>query len=722
MEEADGVIVRREGVDEAGAGGFGGGEVARLRTAQDDVGGAHDIFEAGGAGGLSSREGGGEFRNGDAVAQGLLDVAGVGVVVGGDGDLGLLEEGDEGAAIGFGVLELLFGFGADEFGEPVVLDGAHALEATAEAGKVGDLALAGGVVHEGGEAEAGVVEDGFEESGGVGVREFAADVQVVVRAKVLGLIEGADGVGEEGAGEAVDVAIDANADGVEDGGDAECGDLGVMREEGGKAGPAGAAGLEVFFEIVGVDFDQAGEQEVAIKIEGGGGGARRIGNFGDAAGGDFEGAEKGGRGADQAAVGKNHGEGTLDDSQAVLRQHEIHGFETRSTQFRAKLGFVLFASERVLWPDGELRPGTIEIAEGKIARVSEEAAGAWDLGSRLVLPGLIDLHGDAFERQWMPRSGVFFPLDIALVDSDRQLLANGITTAFHGLTVSWEPGLRGIEHGRLMVEALEGMRGKLLCDTRLHLRYETYALGETEELLEWMRAGRVDLLGFNDHMEMIAKKLEQPGKGEQYAERSGLSHKAFAELLERTREREAAVWPAVEEMAATAREKGIPMASHDDETPEMRARYHALGVGICEFPLDMVTAQSAVAAGQTVLLGGPNVVRGRSHTRRLSARAAMEAGLGGALVSDYYYPALVQGLFRLVRDRVLGMGDAWALGAAKAAKAAGLLDRGEIREGMRADLAVVDDSEAGLPRVAATIVEGRVAYMADPELWAGVRA
>ena len=34
----------------------------------------------------------------------------------------------------------------------------------------------------------------------------------------------------------------------------------------------------------------------------------------------------------------------------------------------------------------------------------------------------------------------------ALAAVDRQLVANGITTAFHGLTVSWEPGLRCLEH------------------------------------------------------------------------------------------------------------------------------------------------------------------------------------------------------------------------------------------------------------------------------------
>ncbi len=68
----------------------------------------------------------------------------------------------------------------------------------------------------------------------------------------------------------------------------------------------------------------------------------------------------------------------------------------------------------------------------------------FDATGLLVLPGIVDIHGDAFERQLQPRPGVDFPADIALADTESQLLANGITTAFHGVTLSWEPGLRSL--------------------------------------------------------------------------------------------------------------------------------------------------------------------------------------------------------------------------------------------------------------------------------------
>jgi alpha-D-ribose 1-methylphosphonate 5-triphosphate diphosphatase PhnM len=49
-----------------------------------------------------------------------------------------------------------------------------------------------------------------------------------------------------------------------------------------------------------------------------------------------------------------------------------------------------------------------------------------DAGGLLVLPGIVDLHGDAFERQMMPRPGVEFPIDVALIDTDRQVVGREV--------------------------------------------------------------------------------------------------------------------------------------------------------------------------------------------------------------------------------------------------------------------------------------------------------
>ena len=112
----------------------------------------------------------------------------------------------------------------------------------------------------------------------------------------------------------------------------------------------------------------------------------------------------------------------------------------------------------------EILEASLRIAGREIVAVGTDnghGAPGIDAGGLLVLPGIVDLHGDAFERQMMPRPGVDFAIDVALADSDRQAISNGITTVFHGTTWSWEPGLRSADNARKLLEAIEQLRPQL---------------------------------------------------------------------------------------------------------------------------------------------------------------------------------------------------------------------------------------------------------------------
>lgn len=89
------------------------------------------------------------------------------------------------------------------------------------------------------------------------------------------------------------------------------------------------------------------------------------------------------------------------------------------------------SGSRLLTPDGLTR-GHVRFEGARIAALDTHpdimGDRVLDAGNLLVLPGIVDLHGDAFERTVMPRPGVTFPYANALHDVDRQLLANGITT------------------------------------------------------------------------------------------------------------------------------------------------------------------------------------------------------------------------------------------------------------------------------------------------------
>ena len=151
---------------------------------------------------------------------------------------------------------------------------------------------------------------------------------------------------------------------------------------------------------------------------------------------------------------------------------------------------------------GEILEASLQIAHGQISAVGSNAGrGSFglDAGGLLVLPGIIDLHGDAFERQIMPRPGVDFPIDVALIDSDRQAIGNGITTVFHATTWSWEPGLRSADNARQLLEAIETLRPQLAADTRFHLRHETYNHGVAGQSLAALTKYPANLLGYMVH-------------------------------------------------------------------------------------------------------------------------------------------------------------------------------------------------------------------------------
>jgi alpha-D-ribose 1-methylphosphonate 5-triphosphate diphosphatase len=369
------------------------------------------------------------------------------------------------------------------------------------------------------------------------------------------------------------------------------------------------------------------------------------------------------------------------------------------------------SAERVILADGRVVPATLSIEKGQIVEIAEgEVPGATALGPVLLAPGLVDFHGDAFERQLMPRPGVMFDVGVAMLETDRQLIANGITTAFHGLTWSWEPGLRSLRTGKAVIDMLERAGPVLAADHRIHVRYEIFNLDGLDLLLELIGGGRVGLVAFNDHTPVMAEGASKPTANIGYAHRAQTTREAFNELALGAHARSAEVEPGIQRLAAACRQAGIAMLSHDDASPEERARYRALGARLCEFPKNRETARDARRHGEPVIMGSPNILRGRSHLGWLSALEAVEADLCTVLASDYYYPAMLQAPFRLAAQGVLPIAEAWRLVAEHPAAAAGLGDRGAIATGRRADLIAIAETDGPAPRVVAAWRQGRRVY------------
>jgi alpha-D-ribose 1-methylphosphonate 5-triphosphate diphosphatase len=378
---------------------------------------------------------------------------------------------------------------------------------------------------------------------------------------------------------------------------------------------------------------------------------------------------------------------------------------------------------RVLFPDGTIQPGSICLEEGLIKGFDLPGDRVIDAGGKLVLPGAVDIHGDAFEKIILPRPEASLPYEIAFREADRQILANGITTAYFGISITWEyfRKLRNDREARELLDRFHAFAPSLRCDARAHLRFEIYHT----EAVSWVCAaidrGMIDLVSFNDHLSYVSAELRKPMKLLEFMSKTGLSEAATRSLYAECGERKELALHGVKAIAARAGARGVPLASHDEEEASVRRAYHDLGCRICEFPCNEEAAREAAALGDPIVLGAPNAVKGTSLYNRLSSRRAIADGLCQVLASDYYYPSLVQAAFLCAREGICPLAAAWQLVSGGPAAACGLADRGVLAPGLRADLVLIDDADPLLPEVAATMVGGEFRYLnAAPRMSAAV--
>jgi len=353
----------------------------------------------------------------------------------------------------------------------------------------------------------------------------------------------------------------------------------------------------------------------------------------------------------------------------------------------------------------------------------------------ILAPALVDIHGDAFERQLMPRPGVMIPTAAAFLETDRQLAANGIATAYHALTLGWEPGLRSVETGEEVVTALETLAPRFTVENRVQLRWETFCFEALPLIDRALQGSLLPALAFNDHTTMgvlhpdcplqtrpfdhdpalPVVDMDSPAfahKMESRAKRAGLATADFVALTKAMWERRAEVPGVIADAGARAQAAGAPMLSHDDSQQETRDFYRGHGARISEFPMNATVAQAARGSGDWIVFGAPNAARGGSHLGSPGAADMVAAGLCDILASDYYYPAMLSAVARLRTDGCGTLSELWKLVAANPAAALGLSDRGEIAAGRRADLVLLDWPEGGHPAVRRCFAQGRTAYLA----------
>ena len=362
----------------------------------------------------------------------------------------------------------------------------------------------------------------------------------------------------------------------------------------------------------------------------------------------------------------------------------------------------------------EVLTGSVLVRDGEIAEISERPSRvpqAIDLGGDLLLPGLVELHTDNLERHMMPRPGAHWPAAAAVLGHDAQVAMAGITTVFDAVALG--AVLEASERIGILKVSIENVEaaqrgGHLRAEHFMHLRCEVSHAEMAQMLDELIDDPLVKLVSIMDHTPGQRQFTKLEKYAEYYQGKFGLTDAQLAEFIAARREDQRLHSARNRSHAVAAcRARGIALASHDDATEAHVAEAVRDGMVIAEFPTTPEAASASRAAGMKVMMGGPNLVRGGSHSGNVAARELAEMGHLDIISSDYVPSSLLHGAL-LVADTVPSISLPQAVRAVSKtpAEAVGLTDRGEIAVGRRADLVHVH-TEAHVPVVRTVWRHGR---------------
>jgi alpha-D-ribose 1-methylphosphonate 5-triphosphate diphosphatase len=340
--------------------------------------------------------------------------------------------------------------------------------------------------------------------------------------------------------------------------------------------------------------------------------------------------------------------------------------------------------------------GNLHVSCGKIAGLDEgplRLAGAEDWEGDLLLPGFVELHTDNLEKHLMPRPKVSWPEFPALLAHDAEIAAAGITTVYDALGVGDvdEAALRGKDlSGLLDCVDRADQAGLLRVEHRLHVRCELPAPNAVRLFEPFVNHPRVQLLSLMDHTPGQRQWTNVEQARIYYTGKKGWSDEKFDRVVAESKHlQQQYAAPHRRYFVDHARSRNIPLASHDDTTPQHVAEACEAGIAVSEFPTTCEAARAAREQGLGIVMGAPNVVRGGSHSGNISAAGLATQGLLDVLSSDYVPSSLLSAAFMLVEKCGYNLAQAVATISLNPARCVGLHDRGEIAVDRRADFSRV---------------------------------
>ena len=290
---------------------------------------------------------------------------------------------------------------------------------------------------------------------------------------------------------------------------------------------------------------------------------------------------------------------------------------------------LVFKNGQLVLPD-QVVFGNVSVMDGCIAALDSGPAAqapGWDLQGDYLMPGFVEMHTDNFERHLMPRPKVQWAEMPALLAHDAEVAAAGITTVFDALGVGdADPdSLRGSTWDSVL-QVLEtcSTENLLRADHHIHVRCELPAPNTIDLFAPFHDHPRLSLISLMDHTPGQRQWENIDVARVYYTGKKGWSNEKFERQVQHAAELQARyAAPHRAYFVEYCHAHHIALASHDDTTAA-----HVL----------------------------------QAHEEGASA------------------------VVRLVDDGIYSLPQAVATVSHNPAQATGLHDRGQIAQGLRADL------------------------------------
>jgi len=370
-------------------------------------------------------------------------------------------------------------------------------------------------------------------------------------------------------------------------------------------------------------------------------------------------------------------------------------------------------SDRIVLNDN-VTQGYIHIEDGVIKSISADSKSTniIDFKGKYILPGLINIQSEQLIRENRIKANNMFPFQKTFKEVEMRFASAGITTLFHSIPIVNGRSQDDFTTGPNIAKKISELsKGKNLIDHKVHIEFQLGFIESMDKVKELLEGGFLDYISYLGYCRTEEERYREVYYQEYIQRSMGLSEEICRRMVKRVRElRSESNLEELAYMLKYSHYKGVKVGSSELDTMRKLDYLQQDGVNILEYPFTMDAIDFANDTKKQILLDTLSLSKGKGGIVKLDPWQAVLDGKIDMLSSDMRPYDLLAYVFLLGKE--MGLENSVKLVSKNPATALDLKDRGEIKEGLRADLIAVDVVDE-VPVTVMTMSKGNISYSSN---------